>query len=357
MRSLLQDFGRDEFARLAGTGLAEILQVVPELRANFQDTRPSPEDDLSRFRIYESVGELILQAASRRALVLILEDLHWADAPSLILLRQLAGRLPRSRLMVIGTYRDRELGQNHPLKTGLADFVRSGDTVEIQVIGLEDVDAASLLRAVTQFEPADDLLQRLQARTGGNPFFLKELGRNLQEEADGQHQRRFADTSAAVPEGVGAVLRHRILTLSESCRAMLEVAAVAARQVDADLLAAVTGTARVRLLDLCDEAAIGGVLALREGGHAFAHGLFRDTIYDGLSTARRGELHGLIGRALEQRPRGGDETFACRPRQRVGGLRQYAAATSWGTRRTYSRDRARDALPHDRSPLRHRPEA
>jgi predicted ATPase len=115
LRALLRDLGVAEFGRLAGPGLARILQVVPDLRSHFPDVGPSSMDgDQTRFGIYDSVTQLLLDAAATRPIVIVLDDLHWADTASLLVLQLLAGLLPHSHLMVIGTYRERELGADHP---------------------------------------------------------------------------------------------------------------------------------------------------------------------------------------------------------------------------------------------------
>jgi len=296
LRSLLQDLGPDDFRRLAGGSLEQILLIAPELRTHFPDARPAPGDDASRFRAYDAVVQLLVQAASRQPIVIILEDLHWADTASLILLQQLAGGIPHSGLMVIGTYRARELGADHPLKAQLADFMRRGDTTEIALDGLDDADAAALLRAATDFEPAPDLIKRLQKQTAGNPFFLKELARIFRDD-----QAQPVDSSGAVPEGVAAVLRRRIAGLSPGCVEALAFAAVAGHEIDLDMLANARDIPRQALLDLLDEAMNAGVLGRRGRRYTFAHGLFRDTVYAELSTARRAELHRLIGMALHGR--------------------------------------------------------
>ena len=300
LRSLVRDLGPPEFARLANPGLAQVLRVVPELRGQFPEIAPaSIEDDAARFGIYDSVTQLLLQTAAKRPMVLVLEDLHWADAPSLVLLQLLAGALPHSSLMVIGTYRDRELAADHPLRTQFADYIRRGETTEVPVAGLADADASGLVRAVTAYEPTEDLVRRLQAQTAGNPFFLKELARNLSDETDGPSQWR---TSAdLVPEGVAAVLRRRIEGLSADCRQMLEVASVTGHVLELDVIETIIGIGLPRLLDLCDEAAGKGVIVTLGHGYAFTHGLFRDTVYGGLSTARRSNLHRAVGVVLERR--------------------------------------------------------
>ena len=105
LRSLLRDLGTEEFGRLAGAGLADVLQVVPEFRHHFLDLIPgSVEDDSTRFRIYDSVTQLLLDAAAKRPILLVLDDLHWADVPSVLLLKLLVPALDQSSVMVIVTY-------------------------------------------------------------------------------------------------------------------------------------------------------------------------------------------------------------------------------------------------------------
>jgi DNA-binding CsgD family transcriptional regulator/tetratricopeptide (TPR) repeat protein len=300
LRSVLRDVGDAEFRRLAGPGLAQILQVVPDLRGHFPDVTPTPGDDAqTRFGTYDSVVQLLLDASGARPMVLVLDDLHWADTPSLLLLQLLAGQLPHSRLIVIATYRDRELATDHLLRTHLADFVRRGETTELPIAGLRNPEVVSLLRVLTGFEPAADVAQRLQAQTGGNPFFLGELARTLGDAGPEPSQWKFPASPDVIPQGIGAVLRRRIETLSTDCRGALEIGAVAGHDIDLDLLETATARGRPRLLDLLDEAIVNGVVTRRGGRNSFAHGLVRDAVYSGISAARRGELHGLIGRMLE----------------------------------------------------------
>jgi DNA-binding CsgD family transcriptional regulator len=299
LRSVVHEIGAEEFARLAAGDLPQILQVFPELRHHFPGAATAMPDEASRFRTYDAIAQLLVEAARIQPMVLILEDLHWADAAALILLRQVAEAIQRSRLIVIVTYRELELEPDHPLKA------RFGGTDEISLAGLDDAEATVLLRDISAYRPAADVVERLQAQTAGNPLFLKEIAKAFRDDAGESRSRREADAAGAVPTGVALILRRRILTLSEDCRDVLAFAAAAGSEVDADLISSAAGTARTQLLDLVDEAVRAGVLTRRGRGFAFAHGLFRDTIYTGLATARRAELHRLVGQALEERrPRG-----------------------------------------------------
>ena len=302
LRSLLRDLGTEEFGRLAGAGLADVLQVVPEFRHHFLDLIPgSVDDDTTRFRIYDSVTQLLLDAAAKRPILLVLDDLHWADVPSVLLLKLLVPALDQSSVMVIVTYRSRELPAGHPLLTHLADFVRSGDTTEIPVAGLSPPDVVSLFRALTGFEPEPSMVQRLLSQTAGNPFFLGELAKALANEDRDSRQWSVSGSVDDVPRGVEALLRGSIAALSDDCRRLLEIAAVVGQELHLDLLEAITGTGRTRMLDLLDDAMANAVITRTDRGYAFAHGLVRDTVYRGLSTARRGELHERIALVLEQR--------------------------------------------------------
>src|SRR6266568_5115292 len=132
LRSLIRDVGEEEFGRLAGPALVQILQVVPELRGHFPDAPSvSVDDEQARFRIYDSVTRVLLDAATKRPIVLVLDDMHWADVPTLLVLNLLAGSLAQSSVMVIATYRDRELPADKALRAQLAAFVRAGESNQI----------------------------------------------------------------------------------------------------------------------------------------------------------------------------------------------------------------------------------
>ena len=307
LRSLLRERGPAELKELAGPGLSFIARLVPELSGQFADVAvTSIADDLPRFATYDAVAQLLVTAASRMPIVVVLEDLHWADVPSLLLLQLLAGAITHSALMVMGTYRQAELPADHPLRTQLADYIRRGETIQIDLGGLSETDVARLLRAHTAYEPSEDLVRRVQRQTAGNPFFVKELARVLIDDTT----RLPQESSGAVSPGVAGVLRRRMQRLSDDCQRMLEVAAVAGQEFDLDLVQAITNLAPERLLDLCDEALVNGLFVNRRGEFAFAHGLCRDTVYDGLTTSHRAHLHAVIAKALESRSRPGPERLS-----------------------------------------------
>lgn len=301
LRSLIRDVGEEEFGRLAGPALVQILQVVPELRGHFPDApSASVDDEQARFRIYDSVTRVLLDAATKRPIVLVLDDMHWADVPTLLVLKLLAGSLAQSSVMVIATYRDRELPADNPLRAQLADFVRAGESTQIAITGLNRADVVQLFRALTGFDLDANMVHRLLSQTAGNPFFLSELAKAFATEDLDSPRWTASDSTDSIPSGVDAVLRRSVEGLSDDCRRMLDVAAVAGQELQLDLLEAATGTVRARILGLFDEAITKGVATRVDGGYAFAHGLVRDTVYRSLPTARRSKLHARIGRVLEE---------------------------------------------------------
>jgi len=300
LRALLKEIGAEQFARLAGPGLADVLQVIPQLRASYPDiSSPSIGDEsASRFQIYDTITQLLVDAATRRPTVLILDDLHWADDPSLLLLEMLAGNVPRAAMMILGAYRDRELAPDHPLRRGLAEFVRRGETQLVPVGGLSEPEIASLLRALTDAHPSPGVVDRLLAQTGGNPFFIAEVARSFTE-MGGEIDSSVHTVLRVVPEGVGAVLRRRIDALPAPCRSILEAAAVIGDEFGVELLGSAVEKEPPVLLDLMDEATRVGLLTRRNRRHAFAHGLVRDTVYQSIPTVRRAQLHQRVGSVLE----------------------------------------------------------
>ena len=305
LRALLSDLGGTDFGRLAGSGLNDVLQVIPQLASDFPDVAPLPTSDqqAARFRTYDSVVHLVLAAAAERPILLVLDDLHWADTPSLLLLQLLTESLPGSAAMVVGTYRDRELAPDHPLREGLADFTRKGETRQLQIGGLADPEAASLIQAITKFHPSPAVVSSLQAKTAGNPFFLAELARILPEQVGEADAWSSGASTGNLPEGASAVLRQRVESLPAVCRQALEAAAVIGNELQLDLLQSVLGLDRPVLLDLLDTAVAGGVVTRRDGAYVFAHGLFHRAIYDAIPTVARANLHRLTGDALENRHR------------------------------------------------------
>ena len=263
-----------------------------------------------RFRLFEAVSSLLADAAHLRPLVLFLDDLHWADQPSLLLLRHLARSAKGAPLMVLGTYRPVEVGDEHPLAEALAELRRARAVERLSLSGLGEAEVAELIAGRAGQQAPRGFVRRVADRSEGNPFFIEELLHDVGAEAD------WDVAAGGVPDSVRDLLLRRLRGLGDDCRQALSVAAVAGRDFELDVLERVLEHPRDRLIDLVEEAIDADVLvepAQSVGRLSFSHALFRETIYEQLSATRKAAIHGRIAAAIEEAP-------TDRPDERAGTL-------------------------------------
>ncbi|MFI5037232.1 MAG: AAA family ATPase [Solirubrobacterales bacterium] len=275
---------------------AQLAAIVPELedaRTPYGPTGLGAEQE--RFRLFEAVSSLLTDAAHLRPLVLFLDDLHWADQPSLLLLRHLARSAKDAPLMVLGTYRPVEVSDEHPLAEALAELRRSRAVERLSLSGLGEAEVAELIAGRTGQQAPRGFVRRVADRSEGNPFFIEELLHDVGEEAD------WDAAAGGVPDSVRDLLLRRLRGLGDDCRQALSVAAVAGRDFELDVLERVLEHPRDRLIDLVEEALDADVLVeppQSVGRLSFSHALFRETIYEQLSATRKAAIHGRIAAAI-----------------------------------------------------------
>ena len=242
-------------------------------------------------------------------MLLVVDDLHWADMGSLLLMRHVVANDPVPGLLVVGTYRDTDLDRTHPLATMLADLHRRGDVERIAMSGLDDQGVADLMTKTAghELDEAGAALARaLHQDTGGNPFFVGEVLRHLAERGSiAQEGGRWVagrdDADIDLPEGVRQVVGRRLSVLPEETQRALSSASVIGARFDLDLLSAVTDTRGDDLLDALDPALDAHLLLeTGVGRYQFAHALVRSTLHAELSTTRRSRLHRSVAEALEK---------------------------------------------------------
>ncbi len=283
-----------------GAGAAEVAQLIPEV-AEKLDIEPagSGESEEARFRLFDSVTTLLLTASNDRPLVIVLDDLHWADEPSLLLLRFAARELGSSGLLILGTYRDVELGRHHPLARVLGEISGSETSARIPLRGLT-VTAVERYIEMTSGDPSPaGLAEAVQEQTDGNPFFVGEVVRLLASEG-----KLGAGGTAAelhIPQGVREVVGRRLDRLSDETNEGLRVAAVIGRDFESEVVNRVAELSEEQLASAAREAIAERLVTdLGDNRLSFAHALVRDTLYDELSPAKRSALHERTGLAIEE---------------------------------------------------------
>ena len=252
------------------------------------------EDEGAEFRIWERVVRRVREATEVDPIVLVLDDLHWADVPTLRVLRLLIESVDTERLLVLATWR------RHPEPTGaladVAEALARHHAERLFLVGLSSAEAAEIVAAVSEMAPTGDQADQLAARTDGNPFFLVEYARLAHEGGDLGALMSGADPPTAVSD----VLARRLDRLSEEGRSLLRWAAVIGREFELPVLAEASGVTEDEVLDRLDPALEAGLL--REDGigrYLFGHALVRDTVYTGFSATRRARAHARVAEVLE----------------------------------------------------------
>jgi DNA-binding SARP family transcriptional activator len=284
-------------------GAGDIAQMLPELHELFPELPPPPSLDPegARFRLFDSTASFLRAAGDSQPLVLVLDDLHAADEPSLLFLQFLARSLREAHVVVIGAYRDTE-PRREALNEAIAEARREPITRHIRLGGLDEEDVAAVVELIGGTRPSEELARAVYRETEGNPLFVGELVRLLASEGR-LEEATEGNGALSIPQGVREVIDHRLRHLSDDCKRLLTVASVLGREFMLDALERVSEQPHAQLLDLLDEAqAARVVVALPAGrsGLRFSHALIRDSLYGDLGANERLGLHRRAVESLEE---------------------------------------------------------
>ncbi len=305
IRSYVHEKDPKELASEMGPGAADIAQVVSEVKERLPGlpAPPALEPDQARFRLFDSITTFLKNASKGAPLMVVLDDMHWADKPSLLLLQFLAKELRGSRLMVLGTYRDVELRRQHPLAQTLGELNRENLSQRVLLRGLTENDVKRFVEVTAGTTPSEALVQAVYKETEGNPFFVNEIVRLLVADGRLEKAEGVKDWSVTIPQSVREVVGRRLDHLSDECNKVLTIGAVIGREFGVKLLEKVAEIKGDRLLEALEEAMAARVIAelpRATDQYWFSHALIRETLYEELSTTRRVRLHRQIGEALEE---------------------------------------------------------
>jgi class 3 adenylate cyclase len=269
--------------------------------------------EAERLRLFEALDGWMRAMASRRPVLIVLDDLHWADRPSLLLTQHLMRSPHATPLLVLATYRD--IGQDQiGLAETLSALARDTDCRRVAVRGLTGPDVLEMLRQVGGGRGNGDdrlLAQQLEQETGGNAFFLREILRHLVESGalpSSPQEGRGRGPSLQVPQAIRDVVNWRLNRLSRQCLDALSVACVIGQEFEAEVLGSATGIHDDRLIDLLEEAGAAGLINEspdEEPIWVFSHAVVRRVLLDGLSRVRGARLHRRVAESLEVPPRTG----------------------------------------------------
>lgn len=287
-----------------------VAEVVPDIAQKLTDLpKPPPIEDpeSARFRLFDSMATFFRNVASQTPLVLLLEDLHWADRPSLNLLEFVARELQNSRALMVGNYRDIGLNRRHPLSVTLGELTRERLFERVVLRGLQRHDVRRFIEVAAGIDPPPALVDVVYGQTEGNPLFVTETVRLLIQQGEISSGAKASGGTSSweirIPEGVREVIGRRLDRLSERCNDVLTVAAVIGRQFrSAVLIKLVEGISEDVLLDVLDEALDGRIIEEQDdevGTYQFTHALMQETLASELSANRLVRLHARIAEALE----------------------------------------------------------
>ncbi len=281
----------------------ELARLVPEI-AELLGHEPEPAesaDEHGRFRLFDAVAAFLADASRSRPLVVVLEDLHWADASSLELLRFVSGQLADTAMLIVGTYRDAELGQDHLLSSVLSELAGGDRTRLLRLHGLAEPAVRALIETTAGSVPSDALVRAVWERTEGNPFFVGEVVRLLA--AEGGFEGPVDALPVAIPRGARDAVARRLDGLGPQARETLTVAAVSGREFEPAAIELASGQSSEEVAAALEEGLEARLLSERataEEWLSFAHAIVRETIYSAIGAAKRADLHRRVGEATER---------------------------------------------------------
>ena len=295
-------------ARLLGAEAPVVGRIVPAIKATLPEVGepiPVPAEEATA-RLHDAVRLVFERLAEESPVVLVLDDLHWADESTVGLTRAVARQARLSRMLVVATYRDTDLDRRHPLAKALPLLRREVEPTRIALDGLVLDDVRSMLEQLADHEVTEPFVQLLTRQTDGNPFFIREMLLHLTESGllrfEGGRWVADDDIGLAIPEGVREVVGKRLSQLSDAANSLLTVGSLFEVAFPLSVAASVAKLEEDEALDAVDEALAARVVQPSAvfDHYAFTHALFRQTLQEELNLSRQVRLHRAIAEGLEK---------------------------------------------------------
>jgi predicted ATPase len=309
--AMSQSVSQEAFRTALGNDAGEMARLMPQLRRLFPDIPPPLEipPEQSRRILFNAVVELLVRTAANGPILLLFEDLHWADEGTLSLLNHIARSISKLPVLVLGTFRDNEIDSSGPLAQTLDELLRIHMLERINLRGLPQSGVVEMIRALSGKEPPQAVVNLIFSGTDGNPFFIEELFRHLVErgrlmDPAGEFRRDLNLAETDVPQSLRLVIGRRLARLSDEARKILGPAAVIGQSFSFELLEASTSIDADSLLDCVEELEQAGLiystLGYPEASFQFSHELIRNVVLGDISAPRRQRLHLNVVAGIER---------------------------------------------------------
>jgi DNA-binding SARP family transcriptional activator len=305
LRGLAGQLETSELCAVVGSDAGVVLDVAPELADLIGEVAPIrvPDADTARFRFFEVMSRLLAAGSERQPVVVVLEDIHWADAPSMAMLRHVVGSIRGTPTLLVATHRTVAVADRSLLANTLGALAREPIVERLLLAGLTSAEGSRLIGCLLGSDPGDELVDAVLERTGGNPLFIIHLARLLEGVLDADPEQARDVVRSEVPSAVIDLIGLRVAEQPERTRRLLEVGAVIGPRFELALLVQVESLPFDEALATVEPAIAAGLVSedTIAGTYRFTHALMREAIVAQLGRSQAGRLHGKVGDALATR--------------------------------------------------------
>ena len=304
IRACIEDRDSGQLNALLGTGASEIAQLIPGLRLllpSLKETKAISDPESARFRLFDSAATLLKNTARAAPLMIVIDDLHDADQPSLQMLRFIAREIKAARIVMLGTYRNAEVRQSPELGKLIGDLNREGRPVPIA--GLSEAEVGQFVERELRPETGRQASGRFVSRDRWQSAVRRRRRATADRRTEAQVRRRAVGMRLRFPTECASRFCRGLAALSEETNAVLSIASVIGNEFDARLLERVSGSSAEQIVEQMEEATRIGTVDSARAGYAcyqFSHALIREAIYEEIAAKQLMELHGAVGAALEE---------------------------------------------------------
>lgn len=306
IRPLIEEASRAELAYQLGEGAAIIADLFPEIHTKLKEVPSPPEKatpERARFRLFDSLAQFLKRSAEARQIVFVVEDLHWADEPSLRLLEFLSNQFGSNGILIAGSYRESDLSKNHPLTQLLGDLAGSRGYKHVHLEGWEHTETAHYLAEATDNKISEQMMCAIHEQTGGVPLFVAEIGRLISDDPSSFCESQSRSVSVPMTDGIRHVVARRLSTRSATCGEVLSWAAIIGRQFDLSVLSSLGCVESSELYSAMQEAETAHLIdevPNHLNHYTFRHALIQQAILKDLSSTERTFRHNTVAIVLEK---------------------------------------------------------